>query len=168
MSTVTTIQAMEAIKRSHMRDRIVCFLDAMRPERMTDNGLTALLRDIYPEISIRDVRREIDYLQMKGLISTERNPVRWLVSMTASGVDVAVGDGQFSERATMGMEQERLSYALAKQVPAMECGFTISTSYGDIEIVAEDAEQFQRLAKRMLNQKLANAITAEKEMGDGC
>jgi hypothetical protein len=69
---------------------------------------------------------------------------------------------------TMSTEQDRLSYALAKQVPAMARGFTISTSYGDIEIAADDAEAFQHLAKLMLNQKLANAISAEKEMGDGC
>ena len=68
----------------------------------------------------------------------------------------------------MSTEQERISYALSKQVPAMERGFTISTSYGDIEVDAEDAEQFQRLAKLMLNQKLANAIAAAKEMSDGC
>lgn len=68
----------------------------------------------------------------------------------------------------MSTEQNRLSYALAKQVPAMARGFAISTSYGDIQIDAEDAEPFQRLAKLMLNQKLANAIAAEKEMGDGC
>ena len=68
----------------------------------------------------------------------------------------------------MSTEQERLSYALAKQVPAMASGFTISTSYGDVEIAADDAEAFQRLAKLMLSQKLANAIAAEKEMGDGC
>ena len=68
----------------------------------------------------------------------------------------------------MSTVTDPLSYALAKQVPAMARGFTISTSYGDIEIAAEDAEAFQRLAKLMLNQKLANAISAEKEMGDGC
>jgi hypothetical protein len=68
----------------------------------------------------------------------------------------------------MSTEQERISYALAKQVPAMARGFTISTSYGDIEVDADDAEQFQRLAKLMLTQQLANAIAAEKEMGDGC
>ena len=44
----------------------------------------------------------------------------------------------------------------------------LTTSYGDIEVAADDAEAFQRLAKRMLTQKLANAIAAEKEMGDGC
>ena len=68
----------------------------------------------------------------------------------------------------MSTEQERISYALAKQVPAMERGFTISTSYGDIQIDAEDTEAFQRLAKLMLTQKLTNAIAAAKEMGDGC
>ena len=73
----------------------------------------------------------------------------------------------------MSTEQNRFSYALAKQVPAMTRGFTISTSYGDIEITSENydafyVEAFQRLAKLMLNQKLANAIAAEKEMGDGC
>lgn len=68
----------------------------------------------------------------------------------------------------MSTVTDTLSYALAKQVPAMERGFTISTSYGDIEVAADDAEAFQRLAKLMLNQKLANAIAAEKEMGNGC
>lgn len=68
----------------------------------------------------------------------------------------------------MSTVTDTLSYALAKQVPAMARGFTISTSYGDIEIASDDAEAFQRLAKLMLNQKLANAIAAEKEMGDGC
>lgn len=67
----------------------------------------------------------------------------------------------------MSTVTDSLSYALAKQVPAMARGFTISTSYGDIEVDAEDAEQFQRLAKLMLNQQLANAIASEKEMGDG-
>ena len=61
-----------------------------------------------------------------------------------------------------------LSYALAKQVPAMERGFTISTSYGDIEVAAEDADPFRRMAYLLVVNKLAPLIAAEKEMGDGC
>ena len=73
----------------------------------------------------------------------------------------------------MSTVTDTLSYALAKQVPAMERGFTISTSYGDIQIGIEgdDAfyvQAFQRLATLMLTRKLANAIAAEKEMCDGC
>ena len=35
---------------------------------------------------------------------------------------------------------QRISYALSKQVPDMARGFTIHTSYGDIEIDAADAD----------------------------
>lgn len=38
------------------------------------------------------------------------------------------------ERQAIGMSEEAIAYALAKQVPDMERGFTISTSYGDIVI----------------------------------
>ena len=45
----------------------------------------------------------------------------------------------------MSTEQERISYALAKQVPAMARGFTISTSYGDIRIDPDGPKQCQSL-----------------------
>lgn len=32
------------------------------------------------------------------------------------------------------MNEQDITYALAKQVPAMESGFTVATSYGDIII----------------------------------
>lgn len=72
----------------------------------------------------------------------------------------------------MSSKQLRLSYALAKQVPAMARGFTISTSYGDIEVSPDGhhntfyVEAFQRLARLMLNQQLADAAAAEKVTGD--
>lgn len=58
-------------------------------------------------------------------------------------------------------EQEILDYALAKQVPDMENGFTISTSYGFIRIDAEDALAFARLASELLTKKLT-ALAAAK------
>lgn len=50
---------------------------------------------------------------------------------------------------------ERLSYALAKQIPDMERGFTIQTSYGDLHIEAEDAPRFVALARSILQRRLA-------------
>lgn len=50
-----------------------------------------------------------------------------------------------------------LGYALAKQVPAMERGFTISTSYGDIEIHAEEAGPLMRAVHRILSRRLVDA-----------
>ena len=52
-------------------------------------------------------------------------------------------------------EQDRLSYDLAKKVPDMKRGFTISTNYGDLYIVDEDATLFAELAERLLKKKLA-------------
>ncbi|KHK58137.1 hypothetical protein PI86_11030 [Burkholderia sp. A9] len=52
-------------------------------------------------------------------------------------------------------EAEAIGYALAKQVPDMERGFTIQTSYGNIEIGAEDAGQVAALVRKILQRKLA-------------
>ena len=91
----------------------------------------------------------------------------------ATGVRPPPPPSATSATAQPSLQEQLLSYALAKQVPAMERGFSISTSYGDIEVAAEGndvfyVQAFQRLAKLMLTQKLAHAIAAEKEMGNGC
>ncbi|WP_186010993.1 hypothetical protein [Burkholderia gladioli] len=50
-----------------------------------------------------------------------------------------------------------LRYALAKQVPAMERGFTIQTSCGELAIDAEDAGRFVALARMILTRKVEGA-----------
>ena len=60
----------------------------------------------------------------------------------------------------MGTEQERISDALAKQVPDMVRGFTIATGYGDIAIPAGWAADFitdqVRMALKVELLKLAD------------
>ena len=58
---------------------------------------------------------------------------------------------------TPSAEVERIRYALAKQVPAMECGFTIQTSYGELRIEANDAPRFAALARTTLQKQLNTA-----------
>lgn len=53
---------------------------------------------------------------------------------------------------------DRIAYTLAKQVPAMERGFTIQTSYGDLVIDAEDAPCFVALARETLQQRTTAAL----------
>lgn len=59
-------------------------------------------------------------------------------------------------------EQDRLGYALAKQVPAMERGFTIATSYGDIEMTGPDAVLIARMTGLVLSDKLTKLLNAER------
>ncbi|WP_374477523.1 hypothetical protein [Zoogloea sp.] len=51
-------------------------------------------------------------------------------------------------------EEQRLTYALAKQVPSMLSGVTISTSYGDIHLQGSDAVLVMVLVRRILTAKL--------------
>ena len=53
------------------------------------------------------------------------------------------------------LQEQLLSYALAKQVPDMERGFTIATSYGDIAIPPGwMAERIQRHVEHVLRAEL--------------
>lgn len=53
------------------------------------------------------------------------------------------------------LQEQLLSYALAKQVPDMERGFTIATSYGDIGIPPGwMAERIQRHVEHVLRAEL--------------
>lgn len=52
-------------------------------------------------------------------------------------------------------ETNKISYALAKQVPDMLRGVLIRTSYGDISLDGEDAEVLAGMVKVMLERRLA-------------
>lgn len=52
-------------------------------------------------------------------------------------------------------EEQALGYALAKQVPAMERGFVIATSYGDITVPAGwMADRIQEHVRHVLEAEL--------------
>ena len=55
-------------------------------------------------------------------------------------------------------DPNKISYALAKQVPDMAHGFTIHTSYGDLEIAAADALEFAALADKLLTKQYLAAL----------
>ena len=55
----------------------------------------------------------------------------------------------------------QMSYAIAKQVPAMAQGFNITTSYGEIYVVAGPlADAIAELVRQDLEQALAIGATA--------
>lgn len=52
---------------------------------------------------------------------------------------------------------ETIGYALAKQVPDMERGFTIQTSYGELRIDAENARRVVLVVRSILQKQLKRA-----------
>lgn len=63
----------------------------------------------------------------------------------------------------MSDDINRISYALSKQVPDMAHGFTIHTSYGDIQIAAADALEFAALADKLLTKQYLAALQGAKK-----
>lgn len=69
----------------------------------------------------------------------------------------AIGARTRTPETSQSPDLDRIGYALAKQIPAMERGFTIQTSYGDLVIDAEDAPRFAALARSILLKQLKRA-----------
>lgn len=69
-----------------------------------------------------------------------------------------------TRQAQPSLEADRLGYALAKQVPAMEHGFTIHTAYGEIVIPPGWAADFiadqVRMALKVERLKLVEKAPA--------
>lgn len=58
-----------------------------------------------------------------------------------------------------------LEYELAKKIPDMEGrGFVIGTSYGEIEVGAEEGRAITRAVKALLERKLSHAV-ARRDQG---
>jgi len=60
------------------------------------------------------------------------------------------------------MDELDITYALSKQIPDMERGFTISTSYGDLVVEAHEAAAFVEAANLLMFQRLA-ALRGSKQ-----
>jgi len=56
----------------------------------------------------------------------------------------------------MDTEHERAWYALNQQMPDMNHGFLIHTSYGDIDISAEEASPVVQAVRKILEQRLSS------------
>lgn len=76
------------VRREHMRWLCLQHLDDSRPEKMVDLALLALIRSVYPDTDRRELRRELDYLALQGLLTIAEKEERWRLKLTYQGVDV--------------------------------------------------------------------------------
>jgi hypothetical protein len=51
-------------------------------------------------------------------------------------------------------KEERVRYALAKQVPAMRTEVTLHTSYGEFTLYEEDAARVAAVVEKIMQRKL--------------
>jgi hypothetical protein len=57
---------------------------------MTDFALLAEIRAVYPKAELRELLRELDYLALKGLLTTMDTEGVWQLRLTCQGIRQSV------------------------------------------------------------------------------
>jgi hypothetical protein len=77
-------------RREHLRWLILLTLNNARPIGAFEGPILAVAQSEYPDASMLEMRRELDYLGDRDLIEVERKPDgRWHAELTRHGVDIA-------------------------------------------------------------------------------
>lgn len=81
--------AMLKIRREAIRWHLLAAINISRPQGMYTGGLLPIIQSVYPDSTEHELKRELDYLEERGLVKIERDPMeRWKVDLTRWGVDV--------------------------------------------------------------------------------
>lgn len=75
-------------RREHVRWLCLLYLDQVRPATMTDSALAPMVRADYPDADAVELRRALDYLDSRGLLSITKDGARWHLRLSYQGVDL--------------------------------------------------------------------------------
>lgn len=78
------------VRRENMRWQILLTLNNARPIGAYEEVVLSVVQAMYPDATALEVRREMDYLADRDLVSLRKEPSgRWFADLTRYGVDVA-------------------------------------------------------------------------------
>lgn len=81
---------MAKVRREMMRWNIILTLNNARPIGAAEELVLSVVQAISPDATQVEVRRELDYLEERGLVKIKREPNgHWLAELTRHGVDLA-------------------------------------------------------------------------------
>jgi len=98
---------LERAQREESRWRILRVLDAGRPQPVSESLILRTLQDISLPITPHGLRRELDYLRDRGLVTLQaEDQPTWLASLTRYGVDVV----EYTQACEPGIARPRKWY----------------------------------------------------------
>jgi hypothetical protein len=81
---------MAKIRRENMRWLIVLTLNNARPIGAYESMVLTVAQSEYPDATAHELRRELDYLEDRKLITLVKEPSgRWFADLTRLGTDIA-------------------------------------------------------------------------------
>ncbi|MFL1552486.1 hypothetical protein ACI77I_25955 [Pseudomonas sp. D47] len=77
-------------RRESMRWYLLLTLNNSRPVDPHEALVLSTIQGIYPDATQHEVRRELDYLKDRSLVTLDKQPIGvWIAGLTHYGVDVA-------------------------------------------------------------------------------
>ena len=78
------------VRREALRWLIILTLNNARPVGAFEGPILAVSQSEYPDATALELRRELDYLADRQLVTVQRRPEgRWFAALTRFGVDIA-------------------------------------------------------------------------------
>lgn len=79
---------LEKSKRETSRWRILQVLDQARPIGANESLVLTVLRDLQPDTTQLELRRELQYLEGRKMVEVVKRDGIWIASLTRCGIDV--------------------------------------------------------------------------------
>lgn len=80
---------MQKIRREQIRWHLMAIINVSRPYGINTPALLPVIQSVYQDATEHELRRELDYLEVRELVKIQRDPLdHWMVELTRWGVDV--------------------------------------------------------------------------------
>lgn len=80
-------------RKADVRWQLMRALEVGAPSMLNQSLLLTVIRALYPDANDREIRRELDYLEKRGLVKVDKGPDEsgpWRAELTRDGFDVAL------------------------------------------------------------------------------
>lgn len=78
------------VRRESLRWYILLTLNTSRPVDPHEAVVLSTVQGIYPDATALELRRELDYLEHRSMVTIEKSPSGpWVAGLTSLGVDIA-------------------------------------------------------------------------------
>jgi len=75
-------------RREAIRWHLLSAVNLSRPVGIYTEALLPIVQSVYVDATHQEVRRELDYLEAREMVTIARDPIdRWFVDLTRTGID---------------------------------------------------------------------------------
>ncbi len=93
-------------RREAIRWHLLDLANLSRPNGINVVAMLPVIQSVYPDATLQEVRRELDYLESREMATIAKDPLdHWFVELTRTGIDFA----EYTIEAQPGVARPRIT-----------------------------------------------------------